>query len=133
MVVHENKLLLTAFIGQFKELCADLDAVFKDDVDVRSATTAMRTMLSANPKLIVSSYHTRVTIPYGDQFRQGNTQFFLKKDYTKDISMRNATSIISKINSLKEPISRLNSECKDKVMKYFCNLSRLSTLLFAKS
>lgn len=133
MTVNDNKLLMAAFISQFKELCADLDIVFKDDVDVRAATTAMRTMLSANPKLVVSSYHKRVTIPYGDQFRQDNTQFFLEKDYTNDISMRNAASIISKINSLKEPISRLNEECKAKVMKYFCNLSRLSTLLFAWS
>lgn len=133
MTGGDNKLIMGAFLGQFRELCADLDIVFKDDVDVRSATTAMRTLLSANPKLVVTTYHERVTVPYGAEFERGNSTFFLRKDYTNDIQMENASGILSKINSLREPISRLEPECQSKVMKYFNNLSRLSTMLFAKS
>ena len=133
MHIQDRQLITGAFTNQFKELCADLESVFKDDVEVRTACTAMRGLLTANPKLLTQTFYERVAVPYDRQFEAGNCEFFLKKDYTEDLQLKNSSAMLRKIESLKEPISKLDTVCQLAFLKYFANLSKLSRLLFDKS
>ena len=126
----ENRLLLRAFCTQFRELCSDLDLIFNDDVDVRTATTGIRAMLAANPKMLAKVFCRYVAEPYGESFAKGDTEFFLNKDYSTDIKLKNAPSVIDKINGLRTPVSQMSEECHAKVMKYFANMSKLTMLIF---
>jgi len=99
-------------------------------VDVRTATTGIRGMLAANPKMLARVFNRYVAEPYGESFVRGDTEFFLNKDYTTDIRMDNASSVIDKINGLRAPVSQMSEECHAKVMKYFANMSKLTMLIF---
>ena len=126
----DAKNIMSAFSSQFKELCDDLDRVFPDDVEVRSATTAMVTLLRANPKIVARVFHNYVGAPYGGLFEKGDLSYFLDKDYTTDIQLDNAQAILAKIDTLRGPISKMDKACHTSVLKYFSNLSKLSALLF---
>ena len=129
VMASERRLLMGAFVSQFRELCEDLNRVFPEDVDVRGATTAFQTLLTANPKLVLNVYHMHVTLPYQDAFFAGNLAFFLEKDYTDDIRLTNSGAILRKIDALRVPIARLSPECHDSVLKYFSNMCKLTNRL----
>tara|TARA_Y100000389_G_C17471266_1_gene531327 strand:+ start:15771 stop:16190 length:420 start_codon:yes stop_codon:yes gene_type:complete len=125
-----EKLTMRAFVQQFKELMSDLERVFPEDVDVRSATTGMRALLSANPKMVARVFNECVGIPYGEAFDKGDLGFFLEKDYTSDIKLNNSDYVLRKIDNLRGPIAKLDKKCHDAVLRYFANLTKLSSFIF---
>ena len=54
--------------------------------------------------------------------------FFLKKDYSKDVAGDSASIILEKIDTLRNPISEMNKEDQKKVIKYLQNLTKLVNL-----
>ena len=130
MLSSNARLSMRAFCAQFHELCDDLDRIFSQDVDVRTATTAIRTLLVGNPKLLARVFKTHVADPYAESFTEGNLSFFLDKDYSHDIKMDNASMIIAKVDSLRDPIKRMSPDCHNKVLKYFGNMSKLVKFIF---
>jgi hypothetical protein len=130
MTAPSEKLMMRAFVQQFKELMSDLDRVFPEDVDVRSATTGMGALLSANPKMVAKVFNECVGIPYGEAFEKGDLGFFLRKDYSADIQLNNSDYVLKKIDNLRSPISKLDKKCHDAVLRYFANLTKLSAFIF---
>ena len=125
----QDSLLLRAFSTQFKELCADLERVFPQDVDIRAATNMLTQLCATNPRLLLIVFRDYIAVPYGPQLAKGNIEFFISKDYTKDVSgikFANAGYILKKIDALRSPIEGLDATSKEMVLKYFHNLSRLS-------
>ena len=125
----QDSLLLRAFSTQFKELCADLERVFPEDVDIRAATKMLTQLCATNPRLLLVVFRDYIGVPYGDLLAQGNLEFFISKDYSKDISgtkFANADYILKKIDALRSPIKGLDPTSKKMVLKYFHNLSTLS-------
>lgn len=123
---------LQAFNNHFEELLDDICLIFPDDLQIETVSNALKKLRKVNPKMSIKVFNEHVNIPYGEKIKEENIlQYFLEKDYTDDLnSMGSKNEILLKINSLKEPISQMKQEEKDKVLKYFQNLCKLCNLYF---
>ena len=123
--------IIRAFNDHFEEFVSDVERVFPDDTDIATAHTALITLRKTNPKLILVTFRDWVARPYKDQIEAGDVSFFIQKDYGNDIEdfgYEDSGIILSKIDTLREPISRMNKADQDKVVSYLQNLRKLSEL-----
>ena len=80
---------LTVFNNHFSEFIDDIHNVFPDDADVLTAKNALIAVRKANPKLLVNFWVSLVYTPYKQQIDAGDINFFIDKDYSKDLSSNN--------------------------------------------
>jgi len=121
--------ILTAFNNHFEEFLSDVVRVFPDDMDIATAATALSKLRKANPRLVIKTFKEHVKAPYGEQIAEGKLDFFLEKDYTKDVEgSSQANAILDKIDKIKDPINNMEEEEKAKVLKYMQNLCKLCDL-----
>lgn len=117
---------LKAFNEHFIQFVMDIHKVFPGDDDILYSLNALKEIRKMNPKLIMMIFNDYVAKNYKDEIMAGNIDFFLNKDYSDDIKyMKNANSIVEKINKLRVPISKMNDDNKDKTLKYLQNLIKL--------
>ena len=121
--------ILTAFNDHFLEFVNDVQTVFPDDADILTAKNAFLLARKSNPKLIVKIWKTFIVSKYKSEIEAGNIEFFINKDYTKDVSASIYSDKISEsIDRLRDPIKNMNSSDQLKAMKYIQNLTKLSEL-----
>ena len=117
---------LKAFNEHFIQFVMDIHKVFPEDNDILYSLNALKEIRKMNPKLIMVIFNDYVAKNYRDEIMSGNIDFFLDKDYSSDMkNMKNANSIVEKINSLREPIRKMNDDNKNKTLKYLQNLIKL--------
>ena len=124
---------LSAFNAHFVEFISDIRRVFPEDVEIATAEEALERMRKANPRLIITVFHSYITAKYMETIMAGDIDFFINKDYSEDL--RDATDgeekrnlILSKIDALRAPIKHMNSDEQSKVIKYLQNLCKLSMM-----
>ena len=117
--------ILTAFNNHFIEFVEDVKRVFPDDIEIATAANALSKLRKANPKIILMGFKSYVSGPYQKEIEAGKLEFFLKKDYTKDVGGDSASIILEKIDTLRKPIAEMNKEDQKKVIKYLQNLTKL--------
>lgn len=120
---------LQAFNLQFEELVNDIVRVFPNDIEIETASNALKKMRKANPKLIATVFNQYVNKPYGTHIHDNNLKYFLEKDYSNDVDKaKYKNEILEKVDILKVPISNMNENDQKKVLKYLQNLCKLSDL-----
>ena len=123
--------IVRAFNDHFSEFVNDVKRVFPDNIDIATADTALTTLRKSNPKLILTTFRDHFSKPYGNEIDKGDITFFINKDYGQDLNKfgyGDSNGIIAKIEVMREPISQMNKEDLDKVIKYLQNLKKLSEL-----
>ena len=121
--------LLRAFNNHFIEFVDDVVRVFPDDVDIQTAKNALISIKKANPKLIVKIWKEYIGGPYADEIARGDLEFFIAKDYSTDMqSVDSNNAIMSKIDLLRIPISKMGADNKNIVITYIQNLTKLATM-----
>ena len=121
--------ILAGFNNHLNEFFNDVVNIFPDNLDIKVAQTSLSTMRKANPRLIVAIWREHIVSKYEKEITEGNIDFFLEKDYNTDLkSADNASSILEKINSLKEPIRNMGQENLTKTITYIQNLTKLCNL-----
>jgi hypothetical protein len=124
--------IVKAFNEHFDEFVSDVERAFPDDTDIATAHTALTALRKSNPKLILTTYRDWVATPYKSQIEVGDIGFFVNKDYGGDLKEfgcgESGGAILSKIDMLREPVSRMNSAEQDKVIAYLQNLTKLCGL-----
>ncbi len=121
---------LTVFNDHFAEFINDIQCVFPNDVDILSAKNSLLAVRKANPKLLVRIWLKYVVIPYQSEIESGNIDFFVDKDYAKDLSNSgNSDKIMEAIDRLRNPVKQMTPTEQQKTMKYIQNLSKLSLLV----
>ena len=117
---------LKAFNEHFIHFVMDIHKVFPEDNDILYSLNALKEIRKINPRLIMLIFNDYVAKNYRDEILSGNIDFFLDKDYSSDMkNMKNANSIVEKINNLREPIRKMNNDNKSKTLKYLQNLIKL--------
>jgi hypothetical protein len=121
--------LLTAFNDHFVEFLSDIQRVFPEDVDILTAKNALLTIRKTNPKMIVKIWNKFIVGEYKKEIDAGDIDFFINKDYSKDIASSSASDKITEsIDRLRNPVKQMSVEDQAKVMKYIQNLTKLATL-----
>ena len=121
--------ILSGFNNHLNEFFNDVVNIFPDNLDIKVAQTSLSTMRKANPRLIVAIWREHIVSKYEKEITEGNIDFFLEKDYNTDLkSADNASTILEKINCLKEPIKNMGQDNLIKTIRYIQNLTKLCNL-----
>jgi len=118
--------LLHAFNNHFFEFVSDVLRVFPNDYELKTAQSMLFKLRKSNPKIIINIFIDYVLDNYKSEIMKGNIDYFINKDYTDIKDLNNA--VLSKFNTLKDPIRRMNNDDKMKVIKYIQNLIKISEL-----
>ena len=119
----------TIFNNHFAEFVDDIQNVFPEDVDIATAKNSLITIRKTNPSLLIKIWNTYVADPYRVQIEQGDIEFFISKDYSKDlVKSDNSNKIMESIDRFRGPIKSMTKENQDKTMKYIQNLSKISAM-----
>ena len=118
--------IVAAFNNHFEEFVEDIKRVFPDDQDIAIAQTALQKLRKANPRLILISFKQYVLEPYAQQIDEGDISFFINNDYSSIVGDNRV--ILEKIEALRGPVSRMETDDLNKVLEYLRNLKQLANL-----
>jgi hypothetical protein len=113
--------LLNAFFDQFTSFITELSEMYPEDPDFGLFLTTLKMIKSTNPSLIVK-YVVENTQQFEDQILSKNEKFFLDysfSEYGNDVDL----NIFAK---LKQYVSNMTPDSKEKVWIYIQNIYRLS-------
>tara|TARA_B100001057_G_C22490047_1_gene809885 strand:+ start:300 stop:689 length:390 start_codon:yes stop_codon:yes gene_type:complete len=127
----EKKDILTTFNNHIIEFFNDILLIFPEDNDLKVSQVSLMAIRKANPKLIISIWNKYISSQYTSEIESGNLEFFINKNYTDDLKdTENSSTILSKIDTLREPIKQLSSENMKKTIQYMQNLSKLCNIYY---
>ena len=118
--------ILKAFNDHFEEFVSDIEKVFPNDPDIKTARTGLPLIRISNPKLIMTTFRDFIVKPYRNEINKGDITFFVEKDYSQDLREKN--SVLDKIEQLRNPVRNMDKMNQEKVMKYMKNLMKLCDL-----
>jgi hypothetical protein len=125
----DKSLLLNAFNTQLFEFIEDIELVFNEDNSVKRAKAGLVMIKKVNPTLTIRIWYNYICSKYESEINNDNIDFFLDKDYKKDlVYMNQSDDIISSIDKLREPIKNMSKENQEKSFRYIKNLCILSKL-----
>jgi len=121
--------LLPVFNSHFIDFIQDIEKVFPEDVDIKTAKNSVIFLQKNNPKLLIKLWKKHVNAKYQKEIEEGNIDFFLTKNYSGDLTKaQNSEQINEIIERLRGPISLMSEENKQKTIKYIQNLTKLTNL-----
>ena len=121
--------ILKAFCQHFIEFLDDIIIVFPNDIDLKTSRKIIFNLKKVNPKALIVNWKYYITDVYKEQIYKNNIDFFINKNYKKDlIDNRESEYILQVIERLRNPIQNLSQENKQKTIKYIINLTKLSEL-----
>ena len=125
----DKSLLLNAFNAQLFEFIEDIEHVFSEDNSIKKAKTALIMIKKVNPVLIIRIWYNYICSKYETEINQDNINFFIEKDYKKDLVYINySDDIMTNIDKLREPVRNMSKENQEKSLRYIKNLCILSKL-----
>ena len=125
----DKSLLLNAFNTQLFEFIEDIELVFNEDNSVKRAKAGLVMIKKINPTLTIRIWYNYICSKYESEINNDNIDFFLDKDYKKDlVYMNQSDDIISSIDKLREPIKNMSKENQEKSFRYIKNLCILSKI-----
>lgn len=123
---------LSVFNKHFVDFLSDIEIVFPEDVDIKTAKNSVLLLQKANPSLLIKLWKKHVMEKYQSQIDAGDINFFIEKDYNSDLSKTGNSSQINEIiDRLREPVSQMGEENKEKSIKYIQNLSKIANIYFS--
>jgi hypothetical protein len=125
----DKSLLMNAFNDHFFEFVEDIESVFVNDLSIKKVKSALILIKKMNPALIIKIWYNYVVINYEKEINENNLNFFIEKDYKKDLkNIESSDNIMKHIDCLREPIRNMGKENQVKSFKYIQNLCLLSKL-----
>ena len=132
-----NSQVLKGFNDHFMEFVEDIERVFPDDNDISTVKNSFMELRKANPKIIIKVFKKQFMDLYSSEIENGDIDFFINKDYKKDIgnmlgNMADSEYILKKIDLLREPVKNMQKSDQENVIKYIQNLSKLCEVYYNK-
>ena len=126
---NDNSMLMNAFNDHFFEFLEDIESVFVNDSSIKKVKSALTLIKKMNPALIVKIWYKYIVVNYEKEINENNINFFIEKDYKKDLRyIESSDNIMKNIDYLREPIRNMGKEKQDKSFKYIQNLCLLAKL-----
>ena len=123
--------ILKAFNNHLIEFIDDLIVIFPEDLDIRTSKTFIQGIIKVNPKMISKYYYDNIALRYKNEIEKGDISFFINKDYNEDLGEDWKTNKIHlTMDRWRNILKNTKIENKNKAMKYFQNLSKLSEIYY---
>ena len=127
----DNKEILTAFNNHIIDFFNDILVIFPNDNDLKVAQASLLVIRKMNPKIIIATWNTYISSKYNSEIIAGNIDFFIDKNYKNDLKdTDNSSTILEKIDTLREPVRQLSADNLTKTIQYIQNLSKLCNLYY---
>ena len=85
-----------------------------------------------HPKLLLVTFSNEFSNKYREQINNSNIDFFINNNYSDSVrNAESASTILDKINLLREPIRNMDESDKNKTIQYIQNLTKLSDMYYA--
>ena len=125
----DKLLLLNAFNTQLIDFIEDIELVFSEDNSIKKVKTALVMIKKVNPVLIIRIWYNYICSKYETEINSDNINFFIEKDYKKDlVNINYSDDIMNHIDKLREPIRNMSKENQKKSLGYIKNLCILSKI-----
>ena len=122
--------LLKAFNNHLIEFLDDIISIFPDNLDIRTGKTFIESVKKVNPKSLILFWKESILDLYENQIENGDTTFFLNKDYKYDLGEEGSNKAMEVINDIKNLVRETSQKNKNIAMKYMQNLTKLCKLYF---
>ena len=96
--------LLSAFNIHLLELLEDLKNLYPCDINIKTAIHLVGSMKKVNPKILIKGWKSCVNDEYTKEIANGDFDFFINKDYDRDIGndlAQNSSQILEAIKLIK--------------------------------
>ena len=77
--------ILKAFTGHLMEFVTEIKKVFPEDADLRTGYFFLEGLVKVNPKSVILGWKECVNEPYKEEILRGDVDYFINKDYDKDL------------------------------------------------
>jgi len=125
--MSQKSTFLKAFNNLLTDLMEDIELIFPDDKNIKTAKTTVETMRKANPSITIRMWLQHVQSKYGEKILEGDINYFLEKDYSEDVqSMANGNDINKLIEALREPIKNMGESNQETTLDYLQKLCKLA-------
>lgn len=121
---NNSSLYLKGFTSQLNDFINDLIIVYHDRSNLITYKKNIELLMKNNPRLLIINWKKYIS-KYNDQIENEDLLFFLNKDYKEDVKMN---EYLIFIDELKNIMKEMNSENKEKTIKYIKNLNKLASL-----
>ena len=128
--------IVRLFNEHFIEFIDDLIRVIPQNPDIRAFRLFLRGVAMTSPQTPLTVWRTSLSIPYAKQIRAKDFNFFVQKDYTKDIAASDIDTqgyLCTVISKLRGQVASMTVSDQKKSLKYVENLSKLADLYFEDS
>jgi hypothetical protein len=123
--------ILKAFTGHLIEFANEIKNVFPNDAQLRTGVVFLEGLVKINPKTVIVGWKECVNDVYKEQILKGDLEYFINKDYNKDLEgSDNKGKILKTIESFRDKIRNMGDDNKKKSMKYIQNLTKLCHMYF---
>ena len=120
-----------AFNKHFGEFVDDIANYFSDNIEIQTASNALRTIRKANPKVIIAVWKSSILDIYESKIEAGDIEFFVTKEYNDDVAgMEGNDDVLKVIDKIREPIQSMPKNEQQKAMKYIQNLTKLCNVYY---
>ena len=123
--------VLKAFTGHLMEFAREIKRVFPEDADLRTGYIFLEGLVKINPKSVILGWKECVNEPYKEEILRGDVDYFINKDYDKDLEgSQNKGRLLKTIDSFRERVRNMGEDNKKKSIKYVQNLTKLCGMYF---
>jgi len=123
--------ILKAFTGHLMEFVTEIKKVFPEDADLRTGYFFLEGLVKVNPKSVILGWKECVNEPYKEEILRGDVDYFINKDYDKDLEgSQNKGKLLKTIDSFRERVRNMGEDNKKKSIKYVQNLTKLCGMYF---
>jgi hypothetical protein len=124
-----KSLILKGFNQHFEEFIEDIQSVFPYDDEVTTMKNLLYIMKKTNPKLILETWNSYITIPYKEPIEQSDISFFINKDYS-DLDIVITDNVSNFIERLRGYVRNMTEHDQEKSMQYVKNLCNLTKVYY---
>ena len=125
----DKSVIIKGFNQHFEEFIEDIQSVFPDDDEVKTMKNLLYIIKKTNPRLILETWNSYITIPYREPIEKSDISFFINKDYT-ELNIVITDNISKFIERLRGYVRNMTEQNQQKSMQYVKNLCNLTKLYY---
>ena len=131
MESETQKTLKELFATQLLEFMDDIILVFPNNLDIKTGRTFIIGLTKVSKKKLIGIWKSSVVDIYEEAIMNGNKEYFINKDYSRDLGEGGTDKMMDVIEDVRGLIRNTSEENKDKAIKYLQNLTKICKLYYA--